>query len=84
MVPYADRDKRILLKWGSYPPVVRAGTAKVSLALNAPAGYDVWALDTTGRRVAQVPAAADGRLAFTADVKGAAGAQMLYEVVRKQ
>ena len=82
---YADRDKKVLLKWGSYPPVVRAGTAKVSLALSASAAYDVWALDTTGRRMAQVPAAvADGRLAFTADVKGAAGAQMLYEVVRRQ
>ena len=64
---------------------MRAGTAKVSLALDAPASYAVWALDTAGRRVAQVPAAVtDGRLAFTADVKGAAGAQMLYEVVRKQ
>ena len=30
---YADRDKKILLKWGSYPPVVRAGRAKVSLAV---------------------------------------------------
>ena len=81
---YADRDKKILLKWGSYPPVVRAGRAKVSLALNAPGAYDVWALDTAGHRLAQVPAAVtDGRLAFTADVKGSAGAQMLYEVVRR-
>ena len=80
---YADRNKRILLKWGSYPPVVRAGQAKVSLALNAPASYAVWALDTTGRRLAKVPAAVtDGRLVFTADVKGSAGAQMLYEIVR--
>ena len=80
---YADRDKKILLKWGSYPPVVRAGTAKVSLALDSPASYEVWALDTAGRRVAQVTAAVtDGHLAFTADVKGPAGACMLYEVVR--
>ena len=81
---YADRDKRILLKWGAYPPVVRAGQAKVSLALNAPDAYDVWALDTTGRRQAKLPASVTGgRLAFTADVKGSSGAQMLYEVVRR-
>ena len=80
---YADKAKTTLLRWGSYPPVVRAGQAKVSLALNAPASYEVWALDTAGRRLAKLPAAVtDARLAFTADVKGSAGAQMLYEVVR--
>ena len=80
---YADKAKTTLLRWGSYPPVVRAGQAKVSLALNAPASYEVWTLDTAGRRLAKLPAAVtDARLAFTADVKGSAGAQMLYEVVR--
>ena len=81
---YADRDKRILLKWGSYPPVVRAGQAKVSLALDAPASYEVWALDTAGRRLAKLPASAADGFAFTADVKGPAGACMLYEIVRRR
>ena len=78
---YADREKRTLLKWGSYPPVVRNGRARVSLALARPADLSVWALETTGRRLEKMPASVeDGRLVFTADVKGPAGARMLYEV----
>ena len=78
---YADREKRTLLKWGSYPPVVRNGRARVSLALARPADLSVWALETTGRRLEKMPASVeDGRLVFTADVKGPVGARMLYEV----
>ena len=40
-------------------------------------------LDTAGKRLDKIPAAVrDGKLAFTATVKGSAGARMLYEVVR--
>ena len=78
---YADREKRTLLKWGSYPPVVRNGRARVALALARPASFTVWALETTGRRLEKMTASVeDGRLVFTADVKGPAGARMLYEV----
>ena len=80
---YADKAKTTLLKWGSYPPVVRNGSAKVALALADPGAYEVWGLDTAGKRLDRIPATArDGKLAFTATVKGSAGARMLYEVVR--
>ena len=53
----------------------------MALALANPAPFTVWALETTGRRLEKMPASVeDGRLVFTADVKGPAGARMLYEV----
>ena len=81
---YADREKTTLLKWGTYPPLVRNGAATVSLALAEPHAYEVWALATTGRRVARLPVAVrDGRLEVTVSVKGPEGARMLYEVVHR-
>ena len=80
---YADKAKTTLLKWGAYPPVVRSGSAAVTLALADPGAYEVWGLATTGKRLEKIPATVrDGKLAFTATVKGSAGARMLYEVVR--
>ena len=79
---YADRGKKILLRWGSYPPVVRNGRARVEIVRTVPGPVAVWALETSGRRLEKIPCAvADGRLVFTADVKGPNGARMLYEVV---
>ncbi len=79
---YADKEKRTLLKWGSYPPLVRNGEAHISLALTHPEDYTVWALETTGRRLEKIPSTVrDGKLQFTAAVKGPNGARMLYEIV---
>ena len=79
---YADKEKRILLRWGSYPPIVRNGKAQIALSLANPAGYSVWALETTGRRLEKMPCSVEGgKLVFTADVKGPNGARMLYEIV---
>ena len=79
---YAEPEKRTLLKWGAYPPIVHNGTARTTLALANPGAYTVWALETTGRRLEKIPSAVqEGKLVFTADVKGPHGARMLYEVV---
>ena len=81
---YADRAKKILLKWGN-GVVVRNGKATVALALKEPAAYEVWGLETSGRRLERLPTEVrDGRLVFTADVNAKGGARMLYEVVAKQ
>ena len=80
---YADKAKTTLLRWGSYPPVVHNGTAAVTLALANPGAYEVWGLATTGKRLEKIPATVrDGKLAFTATVKAASGARMLYEIVK--
>lgn len=80
---YGESARQNLLAWGGLPHLVRAGSARVSIALDDPGAYAVWALSTAGRRVERVAAAvAGGRLVFTARVEGAEGARMLYEVVR--
>ena len=82
---YDDASRQVLLKWGRTPPIVRVGSADISIALDEPSRYAVYALDTTGARIAPVPCRVEGgKLAFTASVRGPEGARMLYEVVRVQ
>lgn len=65
-------------------PLARAGRAEIALALAAPDAYKVYALRTNGARMAEVPSSVrDGKLCFTADVKGADGhAVLAYEICR--
>ena len=78
---YTDASRTVLLKWGKPPHIVRAGAAKISLALGA-GDYDVHALDAAGRRVRVVPCKTiKGRLVFTADVAADKdSATFLYEI----
>ena len=81
---YAEPGRQTLLKWGKAPALVRNGRARVVLALDAPEGFAVYALETDGTRAERVPSEVrNGRLAFTADVNGAGGARMLYEIVKE-
>ena len=80
---YSDASRTMLLKWGAYPPVMRNGSARISLTVDAPATCEVWGLDMSGKRLERITAAAqDGKLSFTASVKGKHGARMYYEIVR--
>ena len=80
---FADPEKTILLRFGK-GSLVRNGTAQIALALAEPAAYEVYELETSGRRLGTVPTEAkDGRLRFTAAVDGPHGARMLYEIARK-
>ena len=47
---YADASRKILLRWGKPPHLVRNGTAKIALKLGG-GDFKVYALDTAGRRV---------------------------------
>ena len=80
-IRYGEKARQTLLEWGKLPHLVRTGKAQVTLK-HADAGkLKVWALATSGKRLAEVPATvADGKLQFTADVAGAEGARMLYEI----
>lgn len=86
-IRYAEPARQTLLDWGHLPHLVRAGKAEVSVRLRNPAKFHVWALTTSGKRLAEVPAAVTGEnLNFTADVAGggtAGGARMLYEIALK-
>ena len=80
---FADPEKTILLRFGK-GSLVRNGTAQISLALAEPFAYEVYELETSGKRLGSVPAESrDGKLCFTAAVDGPYGARMLYEIVRR-
>jgi hypothetical protein len=80
---YAEPALQVLLAWGKLPHLVHTGTATVRLSLNDASQYKVYSLSTSGRRIGEVPAKAEGgKLVFTCDVKGPEGARMMYEVAR--
>ena len=81
---FADPEKTILLRFGK-GSLVRNGTAQISLALADPASYEVYELDTGGKRLGSVPSETrHGKICFTASVDGPHGARMLYEIVVKK
>ena len=83
-IRYAERARQTLLDWGKLPHLVRAGKAEVRVQLNEPGVYRVWALSTSGKRLAEVASRkTGGELAFTADVAGCGeqGAVLCYEII---
>jgi len=80
---YADSRGNLLMRPGTGAMLVRAGRAKIEIALSKAASFRVHPLTTDGVRLARIPSEVrDGVLVFTADVRGAKGAQYLYEIVR--
>jgi hypothetical protein len=85
-IRYAERARQTLLQWGQLPHLVRAGKAELHLQLVQPDAYQVWALSTNGKRLAEVATQVSaGTLTFTADVAGFGdhGAVLCYEIVRR-
>ena len=80
---YEDESRTVLLRWGKPPHLVRACVARLALALGQ-GDFRVYALDTSGERVREVPCRiAKGWLHFTADVAAdPANATFLYEITR--
>jgi hypothetical protein len=80
-IRYGEKARQTLLDWGKLPHLVRTGKAVVKLKHADAAKLKVWALATSGKRLAEMPATvADGCLQFTADVAGPDGARMVYEI----
>ena len=68
-------------EWGHPVLVLHSGEVDVSLSLENPEEYHVWALDTSGRRRAEVPCRTEGdRLRFTASSRQSFGGCMYYEI----
>ncbi|MBQ0033444.1 MAG: hypothetical protein KBT68_11690 [bacterium] len=78
---FADGTFRKLLKKGT-APLVANGAADIALRLNRDVPRKVYALDTSGRRLGEVPHVWDGRLLkFRASVRGEDGmARIHYEI----
>ena len=82
-IRYAERARQTLLDWGKLPHLVRAGKAQVRIQLQDAADYRIWALSTSGQRLAEVPRTVEGdHLVFTADVAilDQHGAVLTYEI----
>lgn len=82
---YEDATRRKMLRPGEYPPLMRRGTLAVRLRLRQPDGYAVWALTTSGRRVARVPCEvrADG-LTFRTDIRQPDGSVCFHFEICKE
>ncbi len=80
---FGEGARQTLEEWGGLPHLVLDGAATVHIALDDPSAYTVWTLATSGKRLEKVDAKVDaGQLVFTASVRGADGARMLYEIAR--
>jgi hypothetical protein len=97
---FADDRRRILLRWGQAPLIAvaaaevtlrlaslnRKATLKSEAALKGEGGVAVFALDTAGNRIAEVPVAYDtatGALRFTVSTRGPDGrGRIYYEIAR--
>ncbi len=86
-IHYEERARQTLLDWGRLPHLVRAGRAEVRLRLDDPSAFQVWAVSTSGKRVAQLPTSVEGsELRVTTNVECAPdhGAILCYEVAIPQ
>ena len=80
---FADSRGDLLMREGRGAALLRDGSASIELALEKASAFRVYALSPDGLRQSKIPTEVrDGVLAFTADVRGAKGAQYLYELVR--
>lgn len=79
---YSDVTEKTTTANGRLPMLVRNGRAEISIALDAPERFTVYALSRSGRRLCKVPSRVDGgRLSFTAAVdRDPTSATFLYEI----
>jgi hypothetical protein len=80
---FAELDRVTLQEWGGLPLLARRDPATISLTLDEPGAYSVYALATDGERLGEVAATtADGRLTFTADPGAFETGCIYYEIAR--
>jgi hypothetical protein len=81
---FGEQSRKTLLDWGRLPHLVRKGQAAITLSLQDPKAYTVYALSTSGKRTGKVPTSVvDGKLCFTAVTDCIPGtATLLYEITR--
>ncbi len=84
-IRYGEGARQTLLDWGELPHLVRDGSARISMKMERPGDFTVWALSVGGRRVEKVPSIVkDGKLTFVVSVKGSEGARLLYEIATEK
>ncbi|MBR0459949.1 MAG: hypothetical protein IJJ26_11985 [Victivallales bacterium] len=79
---FASPKMEICEEWGTLPFLVSDGQADVSLKL-APGSWKVWAIDTSGKRLAEIPATyQNGTLRFRTSVFNKFGSVFAYELAK--
>ena len=81
---YADDSKKVLLKWGRLPHLMRRSVAEVTLAFADGKPCKVYALASDGTRRGEVPVVQEGgKVSFAANTaRDPAEATCYYEIVR--
>jgi hypothetical protein len=81
---YADDSKKVLLKWGDLPHLMRRSEAEVTLAFADGKSCKVYALAADGTRRGEVPVVQNGgKVSFVANTaRDPAEATCYYEIVR--
>ena len=80
---FADESCKRKLEAGTQPILIRDGEVRISLLVEKPSEVAVYGLNASGVRTERIDAAVeDGRLCFTARVRGAKGARICYELTR--
>ncbi|MBQ7188720.1 MAG: hypothetical protein IJR99_04810 [Kiritimatiellae bacterium] len=84
-ITFAEKERQILLRWGTGDLIAREGRAEIRLRLEKPGAYTVYAVATSGKRLDKLGSTVkDGALCFTADIaSGVSGAQLLYEIIQE-
>ncbi len=83
---FRDQHGRVLEAWGTLPLMVKKGTATISLSLDNPADMKVFAVDLSGKRIAEISTSTqDGKhLTFTVDTHANEDDGVLaYEMIRQ-
>ena len=80
-ITFEDAQRRLLVSWGNLPHIMRQGRATVTLRHEFPQRLKAWVLRTDGERLSSWPVTVtpDG-IRLELSVRGAHGAQMLYEI----
>lgn len=79
---FGDSTRTVWLKFGDLPLLAGAGKAEISLAL--PGDWSVYAIDTAGKRIANIPVKKTaGGIDFPVSVINTFGQTYGYELVRK-
>lgn len=83
---FEDDACTVCVSFGRLPILVRDGSVQVTLRVDAPSAFSVYALSLDGRRRFMVPVSvSDGRLAFQAAVRGLDGKAVFeYEISREK
>lgn len=82
-ITFANASRQLLESWGRLPHLVQRGAATLTLRLS-PGAWQAWAVDSTGKRVREIPLrqTAPGAWTFTAATITPEGTQLAWELAR--